>query len=115
RRRPSLRLTFSEEDNLFRKQFRTWLEENMADFPLRGSQIPPYVTDYNVELQKRWQRMLYEGGWSGIHWPKEYGGRGATLTQQLIYCEELIRADAPDIIGIHFVGQQHAGPTIIVH
>jgi alkylation response protein AidB-like acyl-CoA dehydrogenase len=56
--------------------------------------------------------MLHDAGYAGINWPKEYGGRGATLTEQLIYLEETTLAGAP-YIGVNFVGLLHCGPTIM--
>ena len=60
-----------------------------------------------------WQRMLYDAGYAGINWPKEFGGRGATPTEHLIFLEETERARAP-YVGMNFVGLLHAGPTLIV-
>ncbi len=59
-----------------------------------------------------WQRTLFDAGYAGINWPKEYGGRGATPTEHLIYIEESERARAP-YVGCNFVGQLHGGPTLI--
>ena len=59
-----------------------------------------------------WQRMLYDAGYAGINWPTEYGGRGATPTEHLIFIEETERARAP-YVGMNFVGLLHAGPTLI--
>jgi alkylation response protein AidB-like acyl-CoA dehydrogenase len=59
-----------------------------------------------------WQRLLHEGGYAGINWPAEYGGRGATLTEQLIFLEETTLAGAP-YVGVNFVGVMHAGPTLM--
>jgi alkylation response protein AidB-like acyl-CoA dehydrogenase len=59
-----------------------------------------------------WQRTQYDGGWAGINWPVEYGGRGLSLLQQMIWFEEYAWADAPDV-GVSFVGVNHAGPTLI--
>ncbi len=59
-----------------------------------------------------WQRKLYDAGYAGVNWPKEYGGRGATLTEELIYYEELARAKSP-YVGMNFVGIRHGGPTLI--
>jgi alkylation response protein AidB-like acyl-CoA dehydrogenase len=55
---------------------------------------------------------MYDAGWAGINWPKEYGGRGATLMEQLIWYEEYARVGAPDVT-TGFVGLKHAGPTLI--
>ena len=80
--------------------------------PAHGS--PPSADDWTARraYDTRWQRKLFDAGYAGIFWPTEFGGRGATLVQQLIYYEELARARAPHI-GINFVGQQHAGPTLV--
>ena len=56
--------------------------------------------------------MLFEAGYAGINWPKDYGGRGATPTEHLIFLEESERAGAP-YVGVNFVGLLHAGPTLI--
>jgi alkylation response protein AidB-like acyl-CoA dehydrogenase len=63
---------------------------------------------------RAWQRTLFEGGWAGISWPREYGGRGLSLIQQLIWYEEYARAGAPETSCL-FVGLNHGGPTLIVH
>ena len=64
------------------------------------------------EFDLRWQRAQFEGGWAGITWPVEYGGRGLSLTKQLIWFEEYGRAKAPPV-GSCFVGVNHGGPTLI--
>ena len=56
--------------------------------------------------------MLHEGGYAGLNWPVEYGGRGLPSTQQLVYFEEYASSGAP-YVGINFAGMMHAGPTII--
>lgn len=63
------------------------------------------------EHLRAWQRRLYEGGWAGVAWPKEYGGRGASLMEQVIFLEEMARAQAPPIANTLGVGL--IGPTII--
>ena len=59
-----------------------------------------------------WQRRLFDAGYAGLHWPKEYGGRGASPTEQLIFYEETAGPRAP-YVGVNFVGTLHAGPTLI--
>ena len=59
-----------------------------------------------------WQRKLFDAGYAGINWPKQYGGRDASLTEQLVYYEEIARARAP-YVGVNFVGLLHGGPTIM--
>jgi len=91
-------LNLTPDEQQFRDEFRAWLAEHV--FPAK-----------TVEELKRWQRTLFEGGWAGISWPKEFGGRGATLMQQAIFQEELALADAPHLIGT--IGLSLVGPTII--
>jgi len=100
-------LDFSAEDELFRQQVRQWLEDNKPSEP-RPADGPAMA-----EFDRAWQRRQYDGGWAGIAWPTEYGGRGLSTTQQLIWHQEYARAGAP-YIGINFVGVLHGGPTLIV-
>src|SRR4051812_16135201 len=59
-----------------------------------------------------WQKRLFDAGYAGLHWPADYGGRGASPTEQLIFYEETARQSAP-YVGVNFVGTLHAGPTLI--
>jgi alkylation response protein AidB-like acyl-CoA dehydrogenase len=91
----------------FREEARTWLEEHVPTEPR-----PPYgpaMRDYDAE----WQKRQYVGGWAGIDWEPEYGGRGLTLLQQVIWYEELVRAKAPGQ-GVFGTAFNHAGPTLIM-
>jgi alkylation response protein AidB-like acyl-CoA dehydrogenase len=98
--------TITKADLQFRDEVRTWLREHVPREP------QPYETTAMREFDLHWQRVQYEGGWAGIAWPAEYGGRGMPLTQQLIWYEEYALADAPDA-GVNFVGLNHGGPTLI--
>ncbi|KQM03938.1 acyl-CoA dehydrogenase [Frankia sp. CpI1-P] len=99
-------LDFSKEQVEFREQVRTWLEEN-APREIRP-EMGPAMREYDLA----WQRTQWEGGWAGISWPQEYGGRGLSLLQQLIWFEEYGRAGLPGIDAC-FVGLSHAGPTLM--
>jgi len=101
-------LTLSAEDERFRDEARTWLEEHIPreSAPRDGKALREFDT--------AWQAVQYEGGWAGISWPKEYGGRGLSLVQQMIWHEEYARAGGPDV-GTNFVGLNDAGPTLIAH
>jgi alkylation response protein AidB-like acyl-CoA dehydrogenase len=95
----------------FRKELRVWLGDNaprglVSDDPLH---VPPSL----VEPLKTWQRSLAKAGWAGIHWPTEYGGRGATLMEQMIYFQEMARCRAPE--PFNKIGLDTAGPTIVAH
>jgi alkylation response protein AidB-like acyl-CoA dehydrogenase len=100
-----LDLDFSAEQVEFRDQVRTWLAEN-APRELRPS--GPAIREFDLG----WQRTQWEGGWAGIAWPTEYGGRGLSLLEQLIWFEEYGRAGLPSIDAC-FVGLNHAGPTLM--
>ena len=100
-------LRFSPEDEQYRLKLRTWLEANLP------TEAPPSDQDADFAFRRDWQRKLYDGGWVGINWPKEYGGQGATLIQQAIYAQEMTRARAPQPangLGIGIVG-----PTLMEH
>lgn len=99
--------TFTDEQVEFRQEFRDWLANNLPAGWLNGDRQLPADRDDRERFLRDWQRTLYEGGWAGVHWPEEYGGRGATLVEQAIYEEELARVDAPpklNVIGIDLVG-----------
>lgn len=100
-------LRFSPEDEAYRLRLRTWLEDNMP------TEASPYDQDAAFNYRRDWQRKLYEGGWVGIHWPKEYGGQGATLIQQALYAQETARARAPQ--PANGLGISIVGPTLIAH
>jgi alkylation response protein AidB-like acyl-CoA dehydrogenase len=98
---------FSAADAEFREEVRTWL---WANVPSDGA---PVEMESMRQFDSAWQRTQYEGGWAGIAWPVEYGGRGMSLVQQLIWYEEYALAGAPPV-GVNFVGLNHGGPTLIV-
>jgi alkylation response protein AidB-like acyl-CoA dehydrogenase len=101
-------LTFTREEDDFRDEARTWLRENFPTEPRPRSGNA--VRDYDLS----WQRRQYDGGWAGVSWPTEYGGRGLPLLQQMIWFEEYAKTGAPDI-DIRFVGLSHAGPTLMAN
>src|SRR5438067_9674948 len=95
------------DDSAFREELRSWL----------AAHAPPDVVGFpttpeDVKRLRDWQRTLHAGGWVGIHWPVEYGGRGASPSQVAIYNEELARAHAPDLLG--GVGLSLLGPALMV-
>jgi len=95
-------LNYSAEDRAFRDTTRRWLEANTPSEDLK-----------TLAERKAWHRKLYEAGYVGMLWPKEYGGWGATAMQQAIVQDEMAKIGAPPAInglGIGFIG-----PTIIVH
>ncbi len=104
-----MRLRDSESDARFRKEVRGWLAENLPKLgpaPAFGDWVSRRGYD------QRWQATLHDAGYAGIDWPTEVGGRGASPSEHLIFLAEAAAAGAPDL-GVHFVGQLHAGPTLI--
>jgi len=105
-------LGYSREEEAFREEVRSWLD---AKLPREWRQDGKggYRDEEDTDLQRRWQRTLYEGGWLKLGWPKEAGGRGATPVMQAIYQEELARAGAPGILGR--LGVTLLAPTLVAH
>ena len=101
-----MNLDFTPEDELFRAEARDWLNENVP-----RAQRPPEGQAMR-EFDLAWQRRQFNGGWAGVSWPVEYGGRGLSLTEQLIWYEEYARAGGPSS-ELLFVGCNHAAPTIM--
>ncbi|MGN9814670.1 acyl-CoA dehydrogenase [Streptomyces sp. SD11] len=101
-------LSYGDEDEEFRAGLREWLGEVLPGLPPE-----PPADDWpgRRAYDLGWQRLLYDAGYAGLHWPVDAGGRGATPTRQLIYLEETEQAGAP-YVGANFVGLLHAGPTI---
>ncbi|WP_405615348.1 acyl-CoA dehydrogenase [Streptomyces sp. NBC_00076] len=101
-------LTDTPEEQEFRARLREWLAKVLPTLPPKPS---PDDWPGRRAHDLGWQRMLYDAGYAGLHWPADAGGRGATPTQHLIFLEETERAGAP-YVGAGFVGLLHAGPTI---
>jgi alkylation response protein AidB-like acyl-CoA dehydrogenase len=99
-------LTLNAEEQAFRDEVRGWLEENHP-----GSE--PQELDQIIPFRVAWQRRLHEAGYAGISWPKEYGGRGATLIEQAIFAQEAATAEAPQPANV--LGLVMGGPVVIAH
>ena len=65
----------------FREEVRAWLQENLPDGWGTAAHRGPKTAAESLAFSKRWQRRLYEGGWAGLAWPQEYGGRGASILE----------------------------------
>ena len=98
-------LTFSEPELAFRDELRTWFADHQPGPEPHGDE------DAHYAWRRDFQRELARDGWAAVHWPPEYGGRGATLTQSAIFFEELGRARAP--LPANVLGLLLAGPTIM--
>jgi alkylation response protein AidB-like acyl-CoA dehydrogenase len=86
-------LTYSDREEALRREARAWLEQNVPREPW-----PSGDTEEGFALHRRWERRLFEAGWSAVSWPKKYGGREASLVEWLLFEEEYYRAGAPQRI-----------------
>lgn len=100
------------DDISFREQVRTWLSDHLVGewAQLKGLGGPGREHEA-VHERRAWNRHLAEHGWTCLGWPTEYGGRGLSLSQQVIFHEEYARADAPQTV--NHLGEQLLGPTLI--
>jgi alkylation response protein AidB-like acyl-CoA dehydrogenase len=103
-------LTLTVEERQFRDELRTWLEANV---PKDWNEWREKPIEESFPYLRAWQRKLYEGGWAAVSWPKEYGGRSASLMQQSIFWEEMARVEAPPMA--NSLGLGLIGPTIIAY
>ncbi|MGH1373665.1 MAG: acyl-CoA dehydrogenase family protein [Cellvibrionaceae bacterium] len=107
-----MKLSFSPEDEKFRAEVATWLSENLVgEFSKLKFRGGPGDEHMFPEERKKWEQKLAEGGWTCVGWPKEHGGRGCSIEQQVIFNEEYARAGAPGHVG--HIGEGLAGPTIM--
>jgi alkylation response protein AidB-like acyl-CoA dehydrogenase len=104
---------FTSAQQDFRRDVRAWLETNVpADLKGRGF-TASRGERHQVDRLRDWQRMLYKAGFVGMDWPAEYGGRGASLVEQIILYEEMARAQAPQ--PLNRGGLSMLGPTLMKH
>src|SRR5918999_6461440 len=99
-------LTLSPSEQEFRDELRGWLGENHPGEEPAGDEAA-------FEFRRAWQRKLHEAGYAGLSWPKEFGGRGATLVEQAIFGEEMARAKAPSPANV--LGLVMGGPVVMTH
>jgi alkylation response protein AidB-like acyl-CoA dehydrogenase len=98
------------EEAAFRAELRAWLDTNLPE-ERRGGRGG--AQRFDDAFGREWSKLLYEGGYAGLTWPKEYGGAGAPYSFQAIFYEEMARANAPGHVGV--IGLGMAGPTIMAH
>lgn len=104
---------FIPEQEAFRKDVRTWLERNLPD-ELRGRAFAASRADREEIRQLRaWQKKMYAAGYVGMDWPTQFGGRGASIVEQLILYQEMARAESPQFVNRG--GLSMLGPTLMKH
>jgi alkylation response protein AidB-like acyl-CoA dehydrogenase len=106
-------LNLTTEELKFRDEFRAWLETNIPKDWSGVDVREPESSRQRFEFLRAWQKKMAEAGWVGIHWPREYGGRGASIIQQAIFIEEMARTQAPPLINV--LGLSLLGPTLIAY
>jgi len=101
-------LNLTAEESQFQGELRSWLAVNV---PKHWDRMREEALEERFDFLRKWQRKLFDAGWAGISWPKEYGGRGASLMQQVIFWQEMARAGAPPMANV--LGLGLIGPTLI--
>jgi alkylation response protein AidB-like acyl-CoA dehydrogenase len=107
---------FSPAEEAFRAELRGWLGTNLAEHRRRFPPTDDELTlhpDKAFDSSRAWHARMHAGGWMGVDWPREYGGRGATLIERMIFVEELMAAGAPP--GVNTIGLAMVGPAVMRH
>jgi alkylation response protein AidB-like acyl-CoA dehydrogenase len=104
---------FTPEQEAFRKEVGQWLERNLPD-DLRGRGFAASRAGREeVARLRAWQKRMYEAGYVGMDWPRQFGGRGASLVEQVILYQEMARAESPQLVNRG--GVSMLGPTLMKH
>ncbi len=107
-----MQLRFSREDEDFRAEVADWLSANLGgEFACVQHRGGPGDEHMYVEERKAWEQRLAEGGWTCIGWPEAWGGKDASIEQQVIFNEEYARAGGPGRVG--HIGETLTGPTLL--
>jgi alkylation response protein AidB-like acyl-CoA dehydrogenase len=100
------------DDVAFRDEVRAWLDTHVVgEFASLKGRGGPGDEEVGFEIRVEWERVLGKHGWIGLGWPVEHGGRGASVSQQIIWAEEYTRAEAP--ARVNHMGENLLGPTLI--
>ena len=103
--------TWTPEQDAYRMDVRRWLEENRPQSLGKADDLEAGGDDAIWDRLKAWHKKLYHAGWAGLTWPKEYGGRGATFIEQVIFQQELGRLNLP--MGCNVLGVIMTGPALM--
>jgi alkylation response protein AidB-like acyl-CoA dehydrogenase len=102
---------FTPEQEAFRKEVRGWLEANLPA-ELRGRSFAASRADHEeVARLRAWQKTMARAGYVGIDWPREFGGRGASIVEVIILYQEMARAESPQFVNRG--GVSMLGPTLM--
>jgi alkylation response protein AidB-like acyl-CoA dehydrogenase len=102
--------SYPAEVEQFRDELRAWLSKNLTD-ELIAARRPSGRDDAAFEKLRAWNATMADAGWAAVSWSREYGGRGATVLEQLVYTEETTRARAP--LPLNVIGMNNIAPAIM--
>ncbi|MFJ7884120.1 acyl-CoA dehydrogenase family protein [Pseudomonas sp. NPDC096917] len=106
-----MKIGFSAADEQFRQHVAEWMQRHLAgEFAVLRFRGGPGDEDFAPALRKAWEQELAKGNWVGAGWAREHGGRGLSITQQVIFFEEYARAGGPGRMG--HIGEGLVGPTL---
>ncbi len=103
--------SYPAEVEQFRKELRTWLSANLTDEVKAAGPAARAATPSAFDTLRAWDATVADAGWGAVSWPLEYGGRGATVLEQLVYAEETTRARAP--VPLNVIGMNNIAPAIM--
>jgi alkylation response protein AidB-like acyl-CoA dehydrogenase len=106
-----LPITLSAEQLRFRDEVRSWLQEHLTGDFVTFAGVGQASSEEGFEVRARWEKELAAGRWLGLRFPKEYGGRGLTLTEQIIFAYECAVAKTPYRLSVQ--GTELLGPTLV--
>ena len=102
--------SYPAEVEQFRAELRDWLSANLTD-ELVAARRPAGRDDAAFEMLRAWNQTMADAGWAAVSWPRDYGGRGATVLEQLVYTEDTTRARAP--MPLNVIGLNNIAPAIM--
>lgn len=102
--------SYTAKEEAFRQELRGWLEQNLPEGWLESQQLPESEEELGAFL-RAWQKTLSDSRWAAIAWPEKHGGRDATLMEEIIYHQEMVRVKAPPLV--NYVGLHMVGPTLM--
>jgi hypothetical protein len=94
----------------FRAELAAWLDAHLTPDVVDAGRSGPDV-DGNLEILRRWNATLADAGWAAPAWPKEFGGRDASIAEQLAWLEEMSAAGAPGAVNV--IGVSNIAPAIM--
>lgn len=108
RQEQAAQASVATDDAAFRLQLRAWLNDAYASF-VRG--WPGGAAPRDLDFRRAWEDALCASGWSGLGWPRDYGGQDLPLSRQAVFHEEHARCGAP--LGVNLIGHGILAPTLL--